>query len=93
MKAFWKDQLLAESDDTIMIEGSHYFPLASINREFFQESDTNTFCVWRGIAHFLDINIAGEVIEDAAWYYLNNSQLVASAEGRIAFIKGIKIVE
>ena len=93
MKAFWKDQLLAESDDTIMIEGSHYFPLASINREFFQESDTNTFCAWRGIAHFLDINIAGEVIEDAAWYYLNNSQLVASVEGRIAFIKGIKIVE
>lgn len=93
MKALWKNQLLAESDDILILEGDHYFPVESIKREFFQESDTNTICPWRGTAHFLDVNVDGEIIADAAWYYLASSAYMSSIGGRITFNQRINLVE
>ena len=93
MKALWRNQLLAESDDILVVEGEHYFPVNSIKREFFQESDTNTICPWRGTAYFLDVIVRGEVAPDAAWYYLDSSGLVTTFKGRITFNRGIDIVD
>ena len=66
MKAIWNGQKLADSKDTIVIEGNHYFPSNSINKEFFQESDTNTICPWKGTAFYFDINVNGDINADAA---------------------------
>lgn len=91
MKAKWNGQLLAESDSTIVIEGNHYFPADSINKEHFQESDTNTICPWKGTASYFDVKVNGDINTDAAWYYPKASQLAKGIEGRIAFWKGVEI--
>ena len=92
MKAIWNNQLLAESDDTIIIEGNHYFPKESINKNYFQESDTNTVCPWKGTASYFDINVDGDINSDAAWHYPKVSDLAKGIEGRIAFWKGVEII-
>ena len=91
MKAIWNGQVLAESDDTVIIEGNHYFPTESINKQFFQESDTNTICPWKGTASYLDVNIDGKINSDAAWYYPDPSKLTKGMEGRIAFGRGVEV--
>ncbi len=67
--ATWNGATLAESDETVMIEGNHYFPPESLNQEYFQESDTHTTCPWKGVASYYTITVDGETNEDAAWYY------------------------
>lgn len=93
MKATWNSQVLAESEDTIVVEGNHYFPSSSILREFFQESDTNTICPWKGTAYYFDISVNGDLNEDAASYYPKTSQLAKQVEGRVAFWKGVEITK
>lgn len=93
MKAIWNGQVLAESDDTIIIEGNHYFPSDSINKQYFQESDTNTICPWKGTAVYLDVNIDGNINSDAAWYYPQASQLAKGIEGRVAFWRGVEVAK
>ncbi len=93
MKAIWNGQLLAESDDTIVMEGSHYFPFGSINREYFRESDTNTFCPWKGIAYYFDIHVNGDLCTDAAWYFPEPTELAKKAKGRVAFRNGVKVIK
>lgn len=93
MKAIWNDQVLAESENTIVIEGNHYFPPDSINKEFFQESDTNTICPWKGTASYFDINVNGDINADAAWYYPKVSALAKGIEGRVAFWKEVEITK
>ena len=68
-KAIWNDQVLAESNQTIRIEGNHYFPPASVQREFLKPSMTHTVCPWKGEASYYDVIVGGEVNDDAAWYY------------------------
>lgn len=91
MKAIWNNQLLAESNYTIVIEGNHYFPAESIYKEYFQESDTNTVCPWKGTASYFDIKVNGDINSDAAWYYPQVSQLAKGIEGRVAFWRGVEI--
>ena len=91
MKAVWNNEVIAESDDTIVIEGNHYFPPESINKKFFQESDTNTVCPWKGTASYFDINVDGKINNDAAWYYPQASELAKGIEGRVAFWKGVEV--
>ena len=91
MKAVWNNEVIAESDDTIIIEGNHYFPPESINKKFFQESDTNTVCPWKGTASYFDINVDGKINNDAAWYYPQASELAKGIEGRVAFWKGVEV--
>ena len=93
MKAIWKNTILAESDDTIIIEGNHYFPAGALDQRFFKDSDTQSVCPWKGTASYYDVEVDGEINKDAAWYYPETSDLAKTIKGYIAFWKGIKIVD
>ena len=91
MKATWNNAVLAESNDTVVVEGNHYFPAESIQREHFQESATHTTCPWKGLASYYNVVVNGEVNKDAAWYYPNPKEAAKNIEGRVAFWKGVKV--
>jgi uncharacterized protein (DUF427 family) len=91
MKAIWKDAVLAESDDTVVVEGNHYFPAVSINRAYFQPSDTHTTCPWKGEASYYDVVVDGQVNSDAAWYYPEPKEAAANIKDHVAFWKGVKV--
>ena len=91
MKASWHGRTLAESDDTIVVEGNHYFPASSISREYFSESGTRTTCPWKGEASYYNIAVDGAVNKDAAWYYPNPKQAAANIKERVAFWKGVAV--
>jgi uncharacterized protein (DUF427 family) len=93
MKAIWNDQTLAESDDTVVVEGNHYFSLESINEEFFEASDHQSDCPWKGTAHYYDIVVNGERNENAAWFYPETKDAANNIKGRIAFWHGIDVSE
>jgi len=92
MKAVWKDTTLAESSDTIVIEGNHYFPPGSVNKECFKESDTHSTCPWKGLASYYTIVVNGEENEDAAWYYPEPKEAAKEIKGYVAFWKGVEVV-
>lgn len=91
MKAVWRDTVLAESDDTIVVEGNHYFPPASINREHFQESSTHTTCPWKGEASYYNVTVEDDVNKDAAWYYPEPKEAANQIKGYVAFWKGVTV--
>lgn len=91
MKAIWNDTVIAESDETIIVENNHYFPANSINKEFFKESITHTTCPWKGEASYYTIEVDGAVNEDAAWYYPKAKALANHIEGYVAFWKGVDV--
>ncbi len=91
MKAFWSGQVLAESDDTIVVEGNHYFPADSINAEFFEPSDHQSYCPWKGTAHYYDIVVGGECNTNAAWFYPETKEAANNIKGRIAFWNGVDV--
>lgn len=93
MKAIWNNEILAESNSTIQIEGNHYFPPNSINKKYFKESDLKTTCAWKGIASYYDIVVNQKTNKDAAWYYPSCSELAKSIEGYVAFWKGVEIIK
>jgi uncharacterized protein (DUF427 family) len=93
MKATWKGQLLAESNDTIVIENNHYFPPSSIIKSFFAESDTTTICPWKGTASYYSIIVGNETNIDAAWYYPAPKEAAAEIKNYIAFWKGVEVSE
>ena len=92
MKAIWNDTVVAESDDTVVVEGNHYFPVHSIKQEFFTPSDTTTVCGWKGTANYYSLSAGGERNPDAAWYYANPKDAAREIEGRVAFWKGVQVV-
>jgi uncharacterized protein (DUF427 family) len=89
MKATWNGATLAESGDTVIVEGNHYFPPASINRKYFVESESHTICPWKGEASYYNISVDGKVNKDAAWYYPHPREAAAEIRDRVAFWKGI----
>ena len=91
MKAIWKNTVIAESDDTVMVEGNHYFPEASVKREYISFSNHKTSCAWKGQASYYAINVNGEVNPDAAWYYAEPKEAAANIKGRVAFWKGVQV--
>lgn len=93
MKALWKQAVLAESNATIEVEGNHYFPPQSIERAYFQASDTHTDCPWKGQASYHHVIVDGTSNNDAAWYYPNPKEAAAQIKDYIAFWKGVEIVE
>lgn len=93
MKAIWNNKVIAESDDTIVVEGNHYFPADSINREFFAPSETHTVCGWKGTASYYDIVVGGKTNADAAWFYPFTKPEAKNIENRVAFWKGVEVVE
>ncbi len=90
-KAIWRDVVLAESDHTEIVEGNHYFPLDSINREYFKESDTRSTCPWKGVASYFTIEANGQVNKDAAWYYPSPKLAAKNITGHVAFWRGVRI--
>ena len=93
MKAIWKGQVLAESDDTVVVESNHYFPLSSLNMEYFKSSDSTTRCAWKGEASYYSIVVDGEINVDAAWYYPSPSEAAEAIRDRVAFWHGVEVVE
>ncbi len=92
MKAIWNDQILAESNDTIVVEGNHYFPVDSIKNQFFKESNTHTECPWKGKASYYNIDVNGKENKDAAWYYPSPKDAAKEIKNYVAFWKGVKVI-
>lgn len=91
MKAYWNGELIAESDDTVVVEGNHYFPPSSIKKEFFTESTTHSVCPWKGTANYYSLDVDGSENKDAAWYYPETSELAKNIKGHVAFWKGVEV--
>ena len=91
MKAIWNDAVLAESDNTKVVEGNHYFPKHSINKAFFKETDHNTICPWKGTASYYTLEVDGEVNENAAWYYPEPKKAAKEIKDHVAFWKGVEV--
>jgi uncharacterized protein (DUF427 family) len=91
MKAIWNGTTLAESEDTVVVEGNHYFPEASLKRDYFRPSDTHSNCPWKGTASYYNVVVNGETNRDAAWYYPDPKPAAANIEGRVAFWKGVQV--
>jgi len=91
MKAIWKDAVIAESDDTVVVEGNHYFPAASLNRDLLSDSDTTTYCPWKGTSHYYHVTVDGETNRDAVWYYPEPRDAAAEIGDRVAFWKGVRV--
>lgn len=93
MKAIWQGKVLAESDITVIVEGNHYFPMSTVDREFFSESDKHTVCPWKGRASYYDIEVDGETNANAAWYYPDPKDAAAEITDHVAFWGGVQVVE
>ncbi len=92
MKAIWNNQVLAESDDTVVIENNHYFPVESLNKEYFTDSNTKSTCPWKGVASYYSLEVDGKSNHDAAWYYPDPKHPALAIKGRVAFWKGVEVV-
>lgn len=93
MKAIWNNRIIAESDETIVVEGNHYFPHDSIEAEFFAPSQTHTVCGWKGTASYYDVVVDQKINKDAAWFYPETKEDAKNIENYVAFWKGVEVVE
>jgi uncharacterized protein (DUF427 family) len=91
MKAIWNGAVLAESDRTVVVEGNHYFPSTSMNRQYFRASETHTTCHWKGVASYYDVVVNGTVNHDAAWYYPDPSEAAKQIKDHVAFWRGVQV--
>lgn len=91
MKAIWNGAVVAESDDTVVVEGNHYFPADSVRREYLRPSDTTTRCGWKGRASYYHLEVAGKTNRDAAWYYSDPLPAARHIAGRVAFWRGVQV--
>lgn len=93
MKATWNGVLIAESDDTVVVEGDHYFPESSVKREYLTFSNHRTNSSSKGQAHYHSLLVNGEMNPDAVWYYPEPNEAVRELKGRVAFGQGVKVTE
>ncbi len=93
MKAIWNNEVIAESDETVVVEGNHYFPLHSVNETFLKQSDTTTVCPWKGTANYYHLSVNGNENLNAAWYYEQPKEAAQEIDGHVAFWNGVQIVE
>ena len=93
MKAVWNGTVVAESNDTVVVEGNHYFPADSIKRELLLPSNTKTMCSWKGQASYYTLFVNGDANPDAVWTYLEPKEGAANIKGRVAFWKGVQVTE
>lgn len=92
MKAIWKNTVIAESDDTVMVEGNHYFPESSLKREYLSFSNHKTTCGWKGQASYYSLVVDGELNPDAAWFYPDPKPEASNIKGLVAFWKGVQVL-
>jgi uncharacterized protein (DUF427 family) len=90
-RAMWNGTVIAESDDTVVVEGNHYFPLSSLNKTLIEESSKTTVCPWKGTANYYSLNVDGQVNVDAVWYYAQPKEAAAEIADRVAFWKGVVV--
>lgn len=93
MKAIWNGAVLAESDDTVVVEGNHYFPAESLSREYFVPAGTHTTCPWKGEASYYTVQAGGQQNPDAAWFYPDPKEAARQIRGRVTFWKGVQVTE
>ena len=91
-KAVWNNIVLAEADQTEIVEGNHYFPADSLRREHFRDSATHTVCPWKGTASYYDVVVDGQTNKDAAWFYPAPKEAASNIAGRVAFWKGVQVI-
>ena len=91
MKAIWNGSVIAESDDTVVVENNHYFPLDTVNRDMLIETQHTSFCPWKGTAAYFSIRVAGETNENAAFCYPEPKEAASAIKGRVAFWKGVEV--
>jgi uncharacterized protein (DUF427 family) len=92
MKAIWNNEVIAESDKTIVVEHNHYFPNDAVNKSFLKPSDTHTICPWKGEASYYTLSVNGKENKDAAWYYPHTKPAAKNIENYIAFWRGVEVV-
>jgi uncharacterized protein (DUF427 family) len=90
-RATWNDAVVAESADTVVVEGNQYFPLADVRQEHLRQSDTHTTCHWKGVASYYDLVVGDRVNQEAAWYYADPNPAASRIKGRVAFWRGVKV--
>lgn len=91
VKAVWNDAVIAQSDDTVVVEGNHYFPLDAVNKEALKPSARTSGCPWKGTANYYTVVANGAENPDAAWYYAEPKSAAAQIKGRVAFWKGVRV--
>ncbi len=90
-QAIWNGEVIAESNETIVIENNHYFPPSSIKKEFYKESNLHSTCAWKGEASYYTLEVNGKENKDAAWYYPEVTDLARNIKGYVAFWKGVEV--
>jgi uncharacterized protein (DUF427 family) len=91
VKASWAGSVIAESDQTVVVEGNHYFPPGAVKREALKPSKHTTICPWKGTAHYYHVEVGGMRNENAAWYYPDPKPAALEIKGRIAFWRGVRV--
>jgi uncharacterized protein (DUF427 family) len=91
MKAVWNGAVIAESNDTVIVEGNHYFPASALRREYVVESAHHTTCPWKGTASYYSLNVNGSENRDAVWYYATPKAGAEQVADRVAFWKGVQV--
>ncbi len=91
MKAIWNNKVIAESDDTVVVEKNHYFPLEAVKADYLLPSDTTTICSWKGTANYYTLSVEGKSNPDAVWYYADPKDAAKEIRGRVAFWKGVEV--
>lgn len=91
MQAIWNGTVLAQSDDTVVVEGNHYFPRAALREEYFRDSSTHSTCPWKGEASYLSVVVEGKENPDAAWYYPEPKPAAKEITDRVAFWRGVTV--
>jgi uncharacterized protein (DUF427 family) len=91
MKATWNNTIIAQSDDTVLVEGNHYFPAASLDQKYVSFSNNKSVCAWKGTASYYSLLVNGELNADAVWYYPTPKPEAEMVKDRVAFWKGVKV--
>jgi uncharacterized protein (DUF427 family) len=91
--ATWNGTVIASSDDTEIVEGNHYFPLASVSPDVLVESSTTSICPWKGTASYYSVVVDGQTNTDAAWYYPAPKDAAKQIKDRVAFWKGVTVAD
>lgn len=91
MQAIWNGAVLADSNETLVVENNHYFPPAALKTDFFKPSDKHTVCPWKGTASYYDVEVDGKVNKDAAWFYPEPKSAASNIAGYVAFWKGVEV--
>ena len=93
MKATWNGAVIAESDDTVVVDGNHYFPENAVKREFLTDSTYTSVCPWKGTARYYSLSVQGQTNENAAWCYPETKEEARHIQGRVAFWRGVEVSE